>query len=312
MNSGRFNQRKSQRGAVRGSRRWALVALAAASTSCVPAGAGMGPGAIGLATATTPFSLELRAPAAAYRPAPRAVAVADDPGAAFRGRTPLDQLRSLDCLAQAIYYEAASESEDGQRAVAQVVLNRVRHPAWPDSVCGVVYQGPMRAGGGCQFTFTCDGSLTARPAGEAWTLARRLAGEALAGRSYTPAGLSTHYHTHAVSPSWAPSLVPTTSIGAHAFYRLRGAGGEPTAFTAAYTGREPLPRPTMSLLRSRPQPSGLAALVAPALPAVGSATASPDTAPQTAAVEAPPSTVRDEYRHSGQWRDDAPTAITGR
>ena len=70
--------------------------------------------------------------------------------------------RALDCLTSAIYYEAGQESTDGQRAVAQVVLNRVRHPAFPASVCGVVYEGSTRATG-CQFTFTCDGSLARAP-----------------------------------------------------------------------------------------------------------------------------------------------------
>ena len=71
--------------------------------------------------------------------------------------------RSLECLSQAIYYEARSQSDDGQRAVAQVVLNRVRHPAFPKTVCGVVYEG---VGGVCQFSFACDGSLGRPPEGE--------------------------------------------------------------------------------------------------------------------------------------------------
>src|SRR5687768_16476229 len=94
------------------------------------------------------------------------------PSTVFRAQSPGDQVRSLLCLAEAVYYEARSESEDGQRAVAQVVLNRVRHPAWPGSVCGVVYQGPLRAGRGCQFTFTCDGSLLRLPYGEVWARAQ--------------------------------------------------------------------------------------------------------------------------------------------
>src|SRR6476660_5886742 len=72
-------------------------------------------------------------------------------------RDPATFDRSLQCLTQAIYYEARNQSDDGERAVAQVVLNRVRHPAFPNTVCGVVYQGAVRPGGGCQFTFTCDG-----------------------------------------------------------------------------------------------------------------------------------------------------------
>src|SRR5688500_18855977 len=176
---------------------------------------------------------------------------------AFQGRTELDRLRSLDCLAQAIYYEAGRESENGQRAVAQVVLNRVRHPAWPDSICGVVYQGPMRPGGGCQFTFTCDGALATPPTGEAWDRARELAAEALAGYVHARAGLATHYHARYVSPAWAPRLRRTAAIGLHRFYRLRGRGGEPAAFTDAYTGVELLPLPAPSSPRRDDAPPGI-------------------------------------------------------
>ena len=132
--------------------------------------------------------------------------------------------RSAECLTQAIYYEARNQSEEGQRAVAQVVLNRVRHPAFPNTVCGVVYQGAVRAGGGCQFTFTCDGSMNAAIQPYAWERARRLAEEALHGSVYRPVGLATNYHTTAIHPYWAPSLVPQVIVGAHIFYRRPGAG----------------------------------------------------------------------------------------
>ena len=158
----------------------------------------------------------------------------------LRAKTPWDQFRSLDCLTSAIYYEAASESEDGQRAVAQVVLNRVAHPTYPNSVCGVVYQGSERTTG-CQFSFTCDGSLARRPSIAAWARARRLAAEALAGRVYAPVGHSTHYHTIHVMPYWAPSLLKSAVIGAHIFYRWSGRWGQPSAFREAYAGHEPDP-----------------------------------------------------------------------
>ncbi|MDB5697587.1 MAG: cell wall hydrolase, partial [Alphaproteobacteria bacterium] len=180
------------------------------------------------------------------------LATVDDGGAAamvIRGRTPLDQLRSIDCLAQAIYYEARSESEDGQRAVAQVVLNRLRHPAYPASVCGVVYQGPMRPGGGCQFTFTCDGSLAVPAAGAGWLRARYIAAAALAGSVYAPVGHATHYHTTAVLPFWAPKLVKSAIIGNHIFYRLPGSLGAPSEFHQSYAGSEPLPLPARTMMR---------------------------------------------------------------
>lgn len=152
-----------------------------------------------------------------------------------------DRWRALQCLTTAIYYEAASEPDAGQRAVAQVVLNRVAHPAWPNTVCGVVYQGSERPG--CQFSFACDGSLARKPMKAFWDRARRVATDALAGNVYAPVGLATHYHTTAVHPYWAPSLAFIGTIGAHRFYNWAGAAGKPSAFTARYAGREPIAAP---------------------------------------------------------------------
>ncbi len=152
-----------------------------------------------------------------------------------------DQARALQCLTAAIYYEAASEPDAGQRAVAQVVLNRVAHPAWPKTVCGVVYQGSERPG--CQFSFACDGSMARRPVAAFWDRARRVAADALAGYVYAPVGLATHYHTSAVHPYWADSLTFIGTIGAHRFYRWSGAAGRPMAFNAVYAGGEPVAAP---------------------------------------------------------------------
>lgn len=151
-----------------------------------------------------------------------------------------DRARSLNCLASAIYYEARSEPEAGQRAVAQVVLNRVRHPAFPSTVCGVVFQGSQRRTG-CQFSFTCDGSLARRPLRHAWEKAQRIATELFAGAVYAPVGNATHYHTRAVRPYWAPSLHKSAVVGAHIFYRWRGSAGEAAAFRQRHGGLEPSP-----------------------------------------------------------------------
>ena len=150
-----------------------------------------------------------------------------------------DRLRSLQCMTEAIYYEAATEPVEGRRAVAQVVLNRVRHPAYPNSVCGVVYQGSERRTG-CQFSFTCDGSLGRAPMAPYWQQARQLAEEALAGYVHRPVGYSTHYHANYVVPYWASSLAKSANIGTHIFYRWQGGWGRPHAFTDRYAGREPL------------------------------------------------------------------------
>ena len=146
--------------------------------------------------------------------------------------------RALDCLTSAIYYEAGNESAEGQKAVAQVVLNRVRHPAFPANVCGVVYEGSTRATG-CQFTFTCDGSLARRPTESGWARARKVAEAALNGAVYAPAGHATHYHANYVVPYWASSLAKNAVVGTHIFYLWAGGWGRPAAFSMRYAGREP-------------------------------------------------------------------------
>ena len=148
-----------------------------------------------------------------------------------------DRTRAEHCMAQAIYYEAAREPLKGQQAVAQVVLNRMRHPAYPKSVCGVVFQGAARVTG-CQFTFTCDGSLRWAPQADLWRRAEDVARKALAGYVDKDVGSATHYHASYVAPYWAPTLVKMTQVGAHIFYRWTGPWGEPPAFTGRYAGRE--------------------------------------------------------------------------
>jgi spore germination cell wall hydrolase CwlJ-like protein len=158
----------------------------------------------------------------------------------------LDQQRALLCLTQAVYYEAGFESLEGRRGVAQVVLNRLRHPAFPKSVCGVVYEGATS--GNCQFTFVCDGSLFRRPAAEAWREAEEVARAALSGRVESSVGEATHYHADYVAPRWAPLLAKVAVIGRHIFYRWPGGWGEPAAFTGRYIGE---PRDPFSM---RPAP----------------------------------------------------------
>lgn len=194
----------------------------------------------------------------------------------------LDSLRAEQCLTMAVYYEAATEPDAGQRAVAQVVLNRVAHPAYPNTVCGVVFQGSERSTG-CQFTFTCDGSLARRPAALWWDRARRVARAALAGAVYAPVGLATNYHTLKVHPAWSDSLIPVATIGAHRFFRLPGVAGERVAFRAAYRGGEPAalphPRAIAPAADSDPDPVALARAFAATLP--------PATALRTTASKTP-------------------------
>jgi spore germination cell wall hydrolase CwlJ-like protein len=172
---------------------------------------------------------------------------------------------ALECLTSAIYYEAASEPLDGQRAVAQVVLNRVQHPAFPSSVCAVVYQGAERRTG-CQFSFTCDGSLLRAPAKPHWTAARVVAEAALSGAVHRSVGNATHYHADWVLPYWASSLNKTAVIGRHIFYRWKGFWGEPSAFRQRYAGAEKKPNVDDKLSVLAPSTD---ALVKKKLPAPG-------------------------------------------
>ena len=155
----------------------------------------------------------------------------------FLPATSPEYARALQCLSQAVYYEAAREPQLGQEGVAQVVLNRMRHPAYPKSVCGVVYQGAARTTG-CQFTFTCDGALRWAPEPGLWRRAKAVAERALAGYVDRTVGSATHYHAQYVAPYWAPTLVKMTQVGQHIFYRWTGPWGEPPAFTGRYAGGE--------------------------------------------------------------------------
>ena len=145
---------------------------------------------------------------------------------------PIGKRNAADCLTSAIYYEAGNEMAQGKRAVAQVILNRARHPAYPKTICGVVYQGSERKTG-CQFTFTCDGSLARRPARDRWEQARMIAIGAISGAVEPTVGTATHYHANYVLPYWASSLDKVSQIGAHIFYRWKGAWGRRRAFSQA-------------------------------------------------------------------------------
>lgn len=144
---------------------------------------------------------------------PSALAAAEGPAA------PQIDARQHACLSQAIYYEARGEAQRGQVAVAEVIINRTRSRQYPSSICGVVYQGSHRSTG-CQFTFTCDGSLGQRPRGRAWDRAQRVATAVMLGYTRPITQGATHYHTRAVNPVWNSGLVETVNVGSHVFYRF--------------------------------------------------------------------------------------------
>ena len=150
-----------------------------------------------------------------------------------------DYARALNCLTAAVYYEAGNETTEGQAAVAQVVLNRMRHPAFPATVCGVVFEGSDRTTG-CQFSFTCDGAMDREPSAAGWARAKAAAGAALNGSVAAGVGMATHYHTDWVAPYWAERLVKIRQIGTHIFYRWTGTWGLPGAFSKQHGGVEPI------------------------------------------------------------------------
>lgn len=188
-----------------------------------------------------------------------AAALAALPGAGLaQGPAPAPYLPALtagevpeaaaECLALAIAYEAGQEPLAGQEAVAQVILNRVRSTAYPDSVCGVVWQGSERRTG-CQFTFTCDGSLRRPRSAARMAAARAVAVRVLAGESADHVRGATHYHADYVSPYWAPSLARVRQIATHVFYRspaspLPGVEGAPVRIALAAPARASAPATT--------------------------------------------------------------------
>jgi spore germination cell wall hydrolase CwlJ-like protein len=182
-------------------------------------------------------------------------------GAGKRPLTPAERLgltgktraRHERCLADAIYFEARGESERGQKAVAQVVMNRVFSNYYPDNVCGVVYQNANRYLG-CQFTFACEGKRLTIDEPDAWELAKRIARDTLDGKVWVPeVGYATHYHAYWVRPSWVHEMRRMLKLGVHTFYRPRAWGdgsGEvvwataPAIAKAGATGTDATPAKT--------------------------------------------------------------------
>lgn len=230
----------------------------------------------------------------------------------FVGRTMTDRMRALSCLTNAVYYEAGNEPDEGQRAVAQVVLNRLRHPAWPNTVCGVVYEGTERDDLRCQFTFSCNGAMKRLPDPARWLRARRVAEKALRGEVFAPAGLATFYHTLTVFPAWASKMRPSAIIGAHIFYRSPGADGALARFADRYEGIETISGPSANAYldpRNTPVPPLIPdfqafaqnpALAIPANGVAASPVASALPLPGGGNTALPVSRIKPEYQNSGK------------
>lgn len=216
--------------AVRSPREGGEAVTTATPLAALPARASDAP--VLAAPTTAPADARSRNLAAPFLPDQRA------PAASFRFTgSAQDRARAADCLALAALAEAGND-DAGQRAVIQVVLNRVRHPAFARTVCGVVFEGSQRQSG-CQFTFTCDGSLDRRYSEASRAAALQRAQEALGGRVFDPVGIATHYHTDWVYPWWSPKLLKIAQVQTHLFFRWPGYWGSGKAASMAYRGGEP-------------------------------------------------------------------------
>ena len=128
------------------------------------------------------------------------------------------------CLANGLYFEARGETVMGQAAVGQVILNRVRNPAYPNSICGVVYQNKSWRNR-CQFSFACDGHRDRINDSGAWARAKRVAEQVTKGEIWiAEVGSATHYHAGYVHPRWASAMEKVDKIGRHIFYRTFNGG----------------------------------------------------------------------------------------
>ena len=197
----------------------------------------MGPGAAALAARHLPDDNVGAAHAAsaaltaarshAAAPAPIKVALVNplllQASAPFRLGGALESSREFDCMTAAVYYEARGETPAGQAAVAQVVLNRMRHPAFPKTVCGVVFQGA--GNGGCQFSFACNGAMHRGREPAAWDRAKAVAGRALSGFVMSDVGRATHFHVAALGKVWGGGMVRVAQVGGHVFYTFSGRAG---------------------------------------------------------------------------------------
>lgn len=199
----------------------ARIALASVDPSVVASPAADTPA---LSAIDNAASADPNLPMPATQPQQLAYARADTPVTVFPDK-PVSKYsaKELWCLSQAIYFEARGESYRGQVAVAQVVMNRLAHPLYPKTICGVVFQDEGHRNA-CQFSFACDGIPEVVNEKQPWEQANQIAEQVASGALYLPeVGNATHYHATYVYPDWAPQLKRVTKIGMHIFYKFKNA-----------------------------------------------------------------------------------------
>jgi hypothetical protein len=187
-------------------------------------------------------------------------AVLQQSASPLRVADPMTVAHDIECLTAAVYYEARGETREGQAAVAQVVMNRVRDSGFPKTVCGVVYQG--LASHECQFSFACDGSAERRREPAAWARAHVVARDALDGYVVPAVGAATHYHVADLGDIWGAQMVQIARIGQHVFYR-RGHHAASAAYAEATPKGEPAAAPVELRGELRPVSDPVGAVLTP-------------------------------------------------
>jgi hypothetical protein len=228
-------------------------------------GAGLDPGVMALAKAHDPLA----------QASPAAQLAGVDPDAQRLAAARPSRARELDCLTQAVYFEARGESARGQAAVATVIMNRVKNPNFPKTVCGVVYQGAAHRNG-CQFSFACDGMVERVVETSAWDRARQVAARTLSGVVLRDIGSATHFHTTGVSPGWGDRMLRVAQVGLHVFYRFNPHAPRPAlddaddapVFVSAPVAKPPELRLASALIAPSAEPDA-AKPTAPTAPAAG-------------------------------------------
>jgi hypothetical protein len=256
---------------------------------------GLAPGALAIAQRHDPFTIS----GAAQRDRQSADFAARLDSAQGASIGALDGARDLDCLTQAVYYEARGENPKGQAAVAQVVLNRVRHPAFPKTICAVVFQGAGKRKTDCQFSFVCDGSMRGARDNQAWDRAQHIAARALSGVVLADIGGATHFHASRLETQWGDGLIKVAQVGLHVFYKF---GHAHPAFQAQLFQASADTTPARPPAEIKPV---LASLLPPGPAPLESAKA--ETKPEAAAKEAPIASV-EAPKPVAEKKTEAPTA----
>jgi spore germination cell wall hydrolase CwlJ-like protein len=134
------------------------------------------------------------------------------------GEEPLDNV--ITCLSRTIYWEARGEGAAVMEAIANVVMNRLGHEGFPNTICKIVMQG--REQGACQFSWWCDGRSDDAKEDESYAIAKEIARKALNRQLTDRTGGALYFHQRKATPSWSAEYIKTVEVGEHIFYKPHG------------------------------------------------------------------------------------------